>query len=244
MLAWPSRSLTTLTGMPAWMSRLPWVWRRSWSRIRRTFALFTIRRNDSLIACGWTVVPLPVVKTHCSSLSIPTAANSAGLEGAPTVEHGEGRVVERDVAASGLGFAAGLVDFVADRDEPTVERESLLVEVDVGPFETEELVAAHARVRGEPQDREVSVTCRGAQGLAEFGGGPRLAFGALQCTLFGCLGDGRDVASHESTTRRVGEGAPNQQMDLVDGLGVEAAAIGGVEELVVQRFDLLVAQPA
>jgi hypothetical protein len=90
----------------------------------------------------------------------------------------------------------------------------------------------------------VSVTCRGTQELAEFGGGPRLAFGALQRALFGCLGDGRDVASHESTTRRVGECSANHQMDLVDGLGVEASAIGGVEELVVQRFDLLATQAA
>ena len=32
-LAWPSRSLTTLTGTPSLRSRLPWVWRRSWKRM-------------------------------------------------------------------------------------------------------------------------------------------------------------------------------------------------------------------
>jgi hypothetical protein len=33
-LAWPRRSLTTLTGTPSMISSEAWVWRRSWNRIR------------------------------------------------------------------------------------------------------------------------------------------------------------------------------------------------------------------
>ena len=34
-VAWPRRSLTTLTGTPEAMSSVTWVWRRSWSRMTR-----------------------------------------------------------------------------------------------------------------------------------------------------------------------------------------------------------------
>jgi hypothetical protein len=36
-----------LDRIPSMMSRLPWVWRRSWNRILGRPALCTIRRNDS-----------------------------------------------------------------------------------------------------------------------------------------------------------------------------------------------------
>jgi hypothetical protein len=52
-------------------------------------------------------------------------------------------VVEGDLAAGALGLAACLVDLVADGNEPPVEVQTLLGEVDVGPLEAEHLVAAH-----------------------------------------------------------------------------------------------------
>lgn len=48
MLAWPSRSDTTLTGTPSLMSRVPWVWRRSWKRMTGTRA----RAGDALEGLG------------------------------------------------------------------------------------------------------------------------------------------------------------------------------------------------
>ena len=55
-----------------------------------------------------------------------------GLKRPPTGEDGEGRVVEGACPAGVSGLAAGLVDLVADGDEPTVEVKALLGEVDVG----------------------------------------------------------------------------------------------------------------
>ena len=55
-----------------------------------------------------------------------------GLKRPPTGEDGEGRVVEGDCPAGVSGLAAGLVDLVANGDEPTVEVKALLGEVDVG----------------------------------------------------------------------------------------------------------------
>jgi hypothetical protein len=72
----------------------------------------------------------------------------------PPGEHGEGRVVERDRWAGVAGLAPGLVDLVADGDEPTVEVQPLAGVVDVGPLDAEDLVAAHPGGGGEPQDRE------------------------------------------------------------------------------------------
>jgi hypothetical protein len=46
------------------------------------------------------------------------------------------------------------VEFVADGDEPAIEVEALLVDVDVGPFEAEDLVAAHPGHGGQPVDGE------------------------------------------------------------------------------------------
>lgn len=49
-----------------------------------------------------------------------------GLERPPSLEDGEGGVVEVDVAAGGLGLAARLVEVVADGDEAAVEGDALL----------------------------------------------------------------------------------------------------------------------
>jgi hypothetical protein len=64
-----------------------------------------------------------------------------GLEGLPAVEDGQGGGVQVDAAAGCLGLASGLVELVADGDEPAFEVEPLLGEVDVGPLEAEDLFA-------------------------------------------------------------------------------------------------------
>lgn len=166
-----------------------------------------------------------------------------GLESAPPCENRKGGVVECDGAPCGLGLASGLVDFVADGDEATVEVQPLLLEVDVGLLESEDLVAAHAGHGGEPHDREEPVPGCGAQEQAELVFGPGLALDPLQRSLLGGMRDDRDVASHEPATVRVGERTADHEVDLVDGLGRQPSPGSRVEERVVQGFDLLVAQP-
>src|ERR1700694_3237230 len=57
--AWPSRSVTTLTGTPAAMSSVPWVWRRSCSRMMGTQVRRSMRSNAWEMACGWMGSPWP-----------------------------------------------------------------------------------------------------------------------------------------------------------------------------------------
>lgn len=59
------------------------------------------------------------------------------------------------------------MDLVADRDKATVEVQSLLLEVDVGPLEADYLVAAHPGHRGEPEQREQPMPSGRAQELAQ-----------------------------------------------------------------------------
>ena len=100
------------------------------------------------------------------------------LKRAPRLEDRERGGVEVDRAAGVAGLAARLVHLVADRDEPAVERESLALEVDVVPLESEDLVAAHPRHGGQPEEREVAVSIGGAQELLQFLLGPRPGLGS------------------------------------------------------------------
>ena len=100
------------------------------------------------------------------------------------------------------GLAPGLVQLVADGDESTVEVEATLLDVDVGPLEPEDLVAAHPGHGGEPQDREEPVTGGGAQELAELLVGQGGAFDPLQRPLLGGPGDERDVAGDQPAAER------------------------------------------
>ena len=88
-----------------------------------------------------------------------------GPERLPSGEHRQGGVVEVDGAAGVAGLTSGLVEFVADGDEPSVERDRLLPEVDVVPFEPENLVAAHPGHRRQPEQREELVPGRGPEEL-------------------------------------------------------------------------------
>ena len=142
MLAWPSRSLTTLTGTPALMSRVPWVWRRSWRRMTGTPARRAIRSKVGVTACGW--IGLAVAVGEHPPVELDAGRGGLGaLQRPPGVEHRQRRGVEVDGAAGVAGLASGLVQLVADGDEPAVEREPLALEVDVVPLEPEDLVAAH-----------------------------------------------------------------------------------------------------
>jgi hypothetical protein len=113
---------------------------------------------------------------------------------------------------------------------------------EVGPLESEDLVAAHAGHGGEPQDREEPMPGGGAQEQPELLVGPGAAFCLLERPLLGCSGQFGDVAGHEPAADGVVEGAADAQVDLVHGLGRQASAVGWVEEGVVEGFDLLEAQ--
>ena len=175
---------------------------------------------------------------------MPTAANSAAWNARPTFERCHRRDIELDGAPGGLGLAAGLVDFVADGDDPSVEVDAPLVEVNVGPFESEDLVAAHAGHGGQPDDREEPVPCCGAHQQTQFLGGQRGAFDLLERALLGGSGQKGDVAGHQPPTLRIRERSADDEVDPVDRLGGEALALVGVPERFVERVELLVAQPA
>jgi hypothetical protein len=52
------------------------------------------------------------------------------------------------------------VELVADRDQGAVDGQVSVGEVDVTPAQTEELAAAHAGVRSEPERRKQPITSR------------------------------------------------------------------------------------
>jgi hypothetical protein len=57
--------------------------------------------------------------------------------------------------------------------------------------------------------------------------------------------DQRDVAGHEPAADGIAERTADDEVDLVDGLGREAGApVSGVEQPVVERLEVMGAQPA
>ena len=97
MLAWPSRSLTTLTGTPSLMSRVPWVWRRSCSRMTRDAGVGgdpLERLGDGVGVDGLAVA----VGEHPAVVVDADGGELGGLQGLPAGEHGDGGGVEVDAA--------------------------------------------------------------------------------------------------------------------------------------------------
>ena len=72
----------------------------------------------------------------------------------------------------------GLVDLVADGDQPAVDGEALALEVDVVPLESEDLVASHAGHCREPEEREEAVAVRSPQDFLQLLLSPRAGFGS------------------------------------------------------------------
>ena len=101
MVAWPSRSLTTLTGAPSLIRRLPWVWRTSWSRMtgtpaRRAMRFERLREGVGIDGFAVTVSEHPAV-----AVSKADGGELGALEGSPASKHVEGgrsrSIVRRDV---------------------------------------------------------------------------------------------------------------------------------------------------
>jgi hypothetical protein len=117
------------------------------------------------------------------------------------------------------------VELIADGDETAGEREAGLGDVDVGPLEAEDLVAAHAGHGGEPQHREQPVTRRGPQERLQLRGGPRLGLGLLDGPEHGRPGDEGDVAGQQAASHRFVEGASDDEVHLVHGLWRQRRAL-------------------
>ena len=66
-----------------------------------------------------------------------------GLECMPALEHVDGGGVEVDGSSGVGGLASGLAQFVADRHETPVDRESLMLDVEVVPSQAEEFASLH-----------------------------------------------------------------------------------------------------
>ena len=65
----------------------------------------------------------------------------------------------------------------------------------------------------------------------------------LERALLGCSGDNGDVARDQPAPQRIGERTVDDEMDLVHGLRCKPDTGSGVQQRVVERFDLLAAEP-
>jgi hypothetical protein len=89
------------------------------------------------------------------------------------------------------------------------------------------------------------VTGRGTQELVELGVGPGLGFGPSDRLQPGGAGEESDVAGEQTATDGVGEATPDDEVDLIDGLGCQGGSLDARrEELVVERLDMVGSEPA
>ncbi len=84
----------------------------------------------------------------------------------------------------------------------------------------------------------------GAQERLQLFGGPCLLFDLRDRPQARCVGDESDVAGDETSPGGVGERASDHEVDLVHGLGGERGrSVGGMEEPVVERLEVMGAEP-
>jgi hypothetical protein len=96
---------------------------------------------------------------------------------------------------------------------------------EVPPPQPEELAPPHAGGRGHPEGREEPVSGGGPKEGAELLGGPARLLDLGDGTLTWGVGDEGDVAGDESAAHGVAEGAADDQVDLVHGLGCQCGAV-------------------
>ena len=137
----------------------------------------------------------------------------------PRVDHGQRRGVEVDASTRSWCLASVLVQFVADGDEPTIDRDGRFVLVEVGPAQPKQLVAADTGERRHPERGEQPMSrCATQKGL-QLIGGPGLLLDLGDGPQAWCVGDERDVAVDQTAPHGVGERATDHEVDLVDGFG-------------------------
>ena len=133
---------------------------------------------------------------------------------------------------------------VADGDEPSVDRHGGRFEVDVGPLQAEQFAASQPGVGGEPHGGEEAVARRLTQESLQLLGCPGLLLDFGDRSEFRCVSHDGDVACHDASTHGVVEGATDDEMDLQHRLGSQGlASVGRVQLLVVERFEMMRAQP-
>ena len=96
---------------------------------------------------------------------------------------------------------------------------------EVPPPQPEELAPPHAGRRGHPEGREEPVSGGDPKEGAELLGGPARLLDLGDGTLTWGVGDEGDVAGDESAAHGVAEGAADDQVDLVHGLGCQCGAV-------------------
>lgn len=74
------------------------------------------------------------------------------------------------------GLAARFVELVADGDEPAVDRQAGVLEVEVAPAQAEQFAAPQTGVGRQPQGGEQPVSGRSPQERLELLGGPGVLF--------------------------------------------------------------------
>ena len=117
-------------------------------------------------------------------------------------------------------------------------------DVDVGPFEADDLAAPHSRVRGEMQRPvETLLSCR-LKKLFELGCDPALRSRSIQDSWSRQLRDPRDVVVDEVTLHGEIECASDDDVGLVHRLGRQpvAAASSRGEQLSVEVIEVVRAQ--
>ncbi len=142
--SWPSRSLITLTGTPAFSASVACVCRRSWSRIRRRLVL--LDQPLERLAERVRVDRLAVLLRDDEILVLVVGAPLRPLLVLALLVRSELRDrlgVEVDDAGA-VALRRRVDDVVADRDERLANREPSPVEVEVLPAQPEDLAAAHA----------------------------------------------------------------------------------------------------
>jgi hypothetical protein len=141
------------------------------------------------------------------------------------------------------GLATCLVEVVADGHEAAVIRLRRFGGIEVVPTQSEQFVAAHPGERRHPQSREEAMPGGGPQEDLELVGGPRLLLDFDDEAELRRVGDRCDGAGQEPPTYGVGERAADDEVEVVHGLGGESeAAVGGVQEPVVDRVEVLGSQ--
>src|SRR4051794_13871286 len=108
---------------------------------------------------------------------------------------------------AGACLAAGLVEFVADRDQGPVDRQASDLEVNVAPSQSEQLAAAHARVGRQPKDGVEAAVDDAGEKVPQLLGVPGAGGGAGKGASFRGVGDRRGVGGDEPAPQRVVEGA-------------------------------------
>jgi hypothetical protein len=108
------------------------------------------------------------------------------------------------------------------------------------PAQALQLATPHAGGRRQPERREQPVTSRRTQERLELFSAPGAVLDPRDRAPIGRVGDQRDIAGNQAAPDGVAERAPDDQVNLVDGLGCQPRpGLGRVEHLAVEGFEVM-----